>query len=429
MQWLRARLDALRSSFFALPALAVAVAYVAARLLAGVGSWAWVGESTVGNARALLSTVAAATMTFASVAFSVSILVMQQGANQYSPRVVASLTRDPFYRRVIAIVMATFTFCLVTLQRVRGPLTEGGEAVVPSVAVSVSVLLGLIAVLAVVAALNHTSRSMNVSAILGEIVSQSRQNRPDGGPDDLEAGYDPIDALDPAVATAELLARQDGWVQRLDLAALVGLAEPGGTVRVETAAGRYVVSGSVIARIRPAVLDERAEEAARIANRAVLVGPTRSIVQDPSFAVRQLVDVALRALSPGVNDPTTALDAILHLATVLVDHLSGDPPATSYTDAEGRRLELPHAITDAEVADLAFDELRVVAASDPTVIIYLLEMIDTVVGSARRAGQPHWVEPFLIHAARIAQHGAAQAPSEHDRARVEDAYRRRFGDP
>ena len=173
IQQARAVAERLRSSFFVLPAFAVVIAFVTARLLVGVDAGDWVGRSTVDSARNLLSTTAAATITFASVTFSVSLLIMQQGSSQFSPRVIDGLVRDPFNRRVIALVVGTFTYCLVSLQRVRGPLADGGEEVVPEFAVTVGLFLGVLSVLAVVGAINHTSRKMDVSVILGGIVEQA----------------------------------------------------------------------------------------------------------------------------------------------------------------------------------------------------------------------------------------------------------------
>ncbi len=120
------------SNFFFLPAVAVVVAFVAGRTSVGNDAGDWVGESTVGSAREVLSTVAAATITFASIiTFSISRLIVQQASSQFSPRLVQALTRDPFNRRVVALVLATFTYCLVALQRIRGPLSENGEEVTP----------------------------------------------------------------------------------------------------------------------------------------------------------------------------------------------------------------------------------------------------------------------------------------------------------
>ncbi len=131
MAHMRGWADSLRSNFFFLPAVAVVVAFVAGRTSVGIDAGDWVGESTVGSARAVLSTVAAATITFASITFSISLLIVQQASSQFSPRLVQALTRDPFNRRVVALVLATFTYCLVALQRIRGPLSENGEEVTP----------------------------------------------------------------------------------------------------------------------------------------------------------------------------------------------------------------------------------------------------------------------------------------------------------
>ena len=317
----RALVDRLRASLFALPATAVIVAFVAARLLVGVDAGSWVGTSTVDSARAVLSTVAAATITFASVAFSVSVLVIQQGANQYSPRVLHGLVRDPFNRRVIAIVMATFTFCLVTLQRVRTTDVDG-EPLVPQFSVALAVVLGLIAVLSVVAVIHHTARTIDVSVILDGIVEEAGRADPQLPAGDLEPITATLGAV-PRHATALALG-QRGWVRSVDLGALAACLPAESTIRLETGPGRYGIPGMILAHVWPPVED--AETLAEQVNGTIECGPTRTMRHDPSFAVRQLVDVALRALSPGVNDPTTALDAMLHLGAVLFERLIEDPP-------------------------------------------------------------------------------------------------------
>ncbi|MBA3604805.1 MAG: DUF2254 domain-containing protein, partial [Acidimicrobiia bacterium] len=173
VQRLRVLSDTLSANFFVLPAVAVILAFWLGRVAVGFDAGAWVGEATVDSARAVLSTVAAATITFAAISFSVSLLIIQQGSSQFSPRVIHGLTRDPFNRRVIAFVLATFTYCLVVLQRVRGPLEDGGDEVVPSSAVALGVVAGIAAVLAVVGAIHHTSRKMYISEILGGIVNDA----------------------------------------------------------------------------------------------------------------------------------------------------------------------------------------------------------------------------------------------------------------
>ena len=134
--------------------------------------------STVESARALLSTIAGATITFAGIAFSVSLLIIQRASSQYSPRVVHTLFRDPFNKRVMALVIGTFTYCLVVLRSVRSALDDGGDPVIPNVSVAVAVVLGIATVLAIVAFINHSAHAMDVSKILerirGEAIEQIR---------------------------------------------------------------------------------------------------------------------------------------------------------------------------------------------------------------------------------------------------------------
>lgn len=424
MPRLRAVADGLRTSFFFLPAVAVVVGFLAARLLVGVDAGDWVGRSTVDSARTVMSTTAAATMTFTSITFSVSLLIMQQGSSQFSPRVIHGLLRDPFNRRVIAVVMGTFTYCLVTLQRIRGPVAEGGEEVVPELSVVVGLLLGVVAVLSVIAAINHTSQKLDVSVILGDIVEQAT-DVPIA--DRSTADYEAMGAAEhpPFRGFPTTIVRfdTDGWIREIDRARLLRLAEPGGVVRLETDTGRYAIRSTPLCTVWPAVPEDRLDELTRAARGAVRVGPTRTMSEDAGYGVRQLVDVALKALSPGVNDPTTAQDAIFHLATVLVHRLTGPPVPSAYRDDEGRQLLVPHAMTDDELADLAFSELRRTAATDPAVTTYLLQAIGLVVDGVRAEGQGDRVAPLLEQARLIIAHVEGADLLDDDRHALQRTYR------
>jgi uncharacterized membrane protein len=433
VQRARAAAERLHSSFFFLPAVAVVLGFIAARLLVGVQAGDWIGRSTVDSARSVLSTTAAATITFASVAFSVSLLIMQQGSNQFSPRVIHGLVRDPFNRRVIALVVGTFTYCLVSLQRVRGPLAEGGEEVVPDLAVSIGLLLGVLAVLAVVAAINHTSRHMDVSVILGGIVEQSVVTAGEPSTDDrfrVVPSSEVVPVPDSPVTVVRFAddGADDGWVQRIDRRGLLALTDPGSVVWLHTEAGRYAIRSTPLCTIWPVIREHRLDEITDGARRLVRLGATRTMSEDPGYGVRQLVDVALRALSPGVNDPTTAQDAIFHLGTVLVHRLTSDPVPCAYEDDQGRRLYANHALTDDDLAELALAELRTTTSNQPTVAVYLLQMIGQVVDAAIVNGSGGRVDPFREQARLIVATVNAGEALDVDRRRVQHTYDDLFGD-
>ena len=147
---------------------------------------------------------------------------------------------------------------------------------------------------------------------------------------------------------------------------------------------------------------------------------------DAGYGVRQLVDVALRALSPGINDPTTAQDAVLHLSTVLVDRLSSPPVPTAFHDGNDRWVLAPHALTDEDLAELAFAELRRAGAGQPAVAVYLLQSIALVADAARANDVGDRVAPFIAQARLLLDNVDAADLIDHDRVSVHHSYRTLF---
>ena len=457
--WMASLADRLRASFFLLPTVAVVLALgVGTAMLALDESLQdvavdapFVLGSTVDSARAVLSTIAAATISFAGIAFSVSLLVIQLSSTQHSPRVVHTLFRDPFNKRVMALVLGTFTYCLVVLRAVRGPLEKGGEPVVPNVSLSLAVLLGVGAILATVAFINHSAHSMDISVVLervtdGALEQARRAWTPAGEPRPNElvepsgaelraAAVDERNSRAGGIGPGETAAgegdptvarfRRNGWVQALDLGRLEGLVPPRGAIVLLTAAGRYAVQGAPLCSVTGDLQDPDGFEQA--ANHAAVLGNSRTMQQDASYGMRQLSDVALRALSPGVNDPTTAQDAIFHLASVVTELLRRDPPPSVRITDGGGRLVLAEEPSHDELVRSAFAELRRAAAPHPTVCTYLLEALH-LVRSALVHDRLADRAPALEQEARLVVEGSdASSSLPHDRQLVREAYERRFG--
>jgi uncharacterized membrane protein len=187
-----------------------------------------------------------------------------------------------------------------------------------------------------------------------------------------------------------------------------------------------VVEGTTLVSVWPFdALDEPLRGRLR---RSVVIGDARTLGHDPGYGIRQLVDVALRALSPGINDPTTAQDAILHMAALLHAMLARDVPARSHAGPDGRRVLLPQLPSHADLLDLAFAELGLVAAPHPVVCTYLLEAI-WLAGEGLEPGQRRDRDLLVQldgHAARVRDAGSDSGVTERELVRVETAYRERF---
>lgn len=381
------------------------------------------GFSTVDGARAVLTTVGAATIGFAGVAFSVSLLVVQMASSQYSPRVVTGLLRNPFSKRVMGTVIGTFTYCLVVLRAVRSNDNGGGDDVVASLSVTLGLVLGIVAILATIAFINHSAHSMDVSELLqgltDDAVAVVREEWP--GPDDDEPRSEPDDVPDHAHIVRFTTS---GWIQRIELEALALAVPAGTTLHLEVATGRYAVLGTTLCALSPAPDDPGSVE--DTLRNSIHIGPSRTSPQDVGYGIRQLADVALKALSTGVNDPTTAQDAVFHICVILRELLQRRPPPAVIHHDQGRRLVRHHVYTHRELVDLAFDQLRRAAVNDPTVCVYLLESIhllseslDEPTDDARQA---------LFDQARLVVSGCESGHSiAHDVGLVRAAHQKRFG--
>ena len=379
------------------------------------------------SARTVLTTVAGATLTFAGIAFSVSLLLISLASSQYSPRVVHGMFRDPFNKRVMGLVIGTFTYCLVVLRAVRAAVEEAGDAVVPSISILLAVVLGIASILAIVAFINHAAHSMDVSNILRrvteEVLTQASSAWPEPDPESPPGAEQGESPHLPEGAGAVRFATY-GWVQNVDYDALLAVLPPGARVRLETFAGQYAIQNTPICHIFPA--PEDMEDIADAVRAAVMVGETRTLQQDMAYGVRQLSDVALKAMSPGINDPTTAHDAISHLGTVLADLLSRQPPARRLSGQEGLVLLVPHATTHEQLVGLAFDEVRIASAEQPTVLIYLLDVLHHLEQSLAGLHRPSAVLALRSQADLIrAMNETADVP-EPDRERVRVAHARRY---
>ncbi|MCJ7782028.1 MAG: DUF2254 domain-containing protein, partial [Acidimicrobiia bacterium] len=215
-----------------------------------------------------------------------------------------------------------------------------------------------------------------------------------------------------------------GWVQQIDTDALLACLPDGTTVWVHTYPGRYAIPGAQLCALSAVPEDIEATEQAILGT--VSTNNTRTMQQDISFGLRQMADVGLKALSTGINDPTTAQDSIFHSAAVLAELLRRDPPPRELSDDRDRRVVLVEQPDGDDLVRLAFGELRRAAATQPTVCIYLLEALHLLREGLDATGLSSRTA-VLVEQARLVVAGCEAAdllPA--DLADVRRAYDRRF---
>jgi uncharacterized membrane protein len=388
----RALRDRLRESLLFLPLLLLAGGVVVeevAHLVDRHYRVGWLDAFTMAPDAAvtLLSTVAGATITTAGVVFSLLVVSLQLASGQFSPRVLRTFWRDRMGQILIGLLLAAFAFCVLALSQID---TDADRA--PTLTMTCAIILALASILAIVGYLNRITRQQYVGRIMeriqieatdliGDLPYGSRMGR---------RGGEPVSVPDAPDAGAALLVRShtDGWVQQISHQAVLAAVPPGSTVRLETRVGSYLIRDEPLARIWPAPDAGTGRLAARLIGEAVIVGATRTMRQDIDFALRQLNDIGLRALSPAVNDPTTAVEVILRVSSIMRPLLRADLPAQAERDADGRVLLTPWELDHAEYVRHAYGQVRLYAGPHPQVALTLVRVLrmlrDVAAGSGGR---------------------------------------------
>ena len=281
----------------------------------------------------LLSTVAGAMITTVGVVFSLTVVSLQLASDQFSPRVMRSFIRDRLSQGVIGLLVGTFFYCVLTLPNLSGEST----APAPRVSLTVAVALTVVTVVGIIAHHDHLARGLQVGnvartiAVEGEGVVASLGRLHDG----LDRA-DPTDFQSPRDAVL-IESRTSGWISQVGSGRLLRAVPAGTIVRLETRVGAYIHAGEPLVTVWPSP-SPRAQE--RI-DGAIEVTDARTMLQDVDFAIRQLVDIGLRALSPAVNDPTTAVEVILRLGSLLRRLLTAGLAPPAVQDGRGRVLVQP----------------------------------------------------------------------------------------
>ena len=391
VQRLRTHWDYLRTSFWFVPAvmglaalgalwLSLAVEGRLVDLLGTEAPWPlYVGNR--GDARDILSTVLSSMITMASLVFSITMVVLTLAASQFGPRLIRNFMASRQTQFVLGTFVMTIVYCLLALTIVA---RRSEDQSLPSVTVTVAIALAIVSVAFLVLHLHVLARS---------IVSETVIERVGKELDDLLAALPPLDpekpdpprrsdADLPEEGVALLGPETAGYVQAIEIGRLLEVARAADVqVQLRFRAGDYVLEGGHSIGVRPATrLDDRL--AAQI-RRSIVIGAHRTPTQDPDFAIRHQVEIAVRALSPGINDPYTAVSVLNRLSASLARLMRRKLPTGEYRDDDGRVRLLTPAPTYAGMLTAAFGQIRQNGGDKPVIVLYLLQAISRTAEHAR----------------------------------------------
>ena len=344
-----------------------------------LGRFEWFYGSRPDGARALLSTVAGSTITVAGVVFSITLAAVTYASGQYGPRLLSNFTRDRGNQATLGVFIGTFLYCLVVLRTIRSAEeasadTAGAlrEAFVPHIAMFGAMALAVASIGVLIYFVHHVTDAIHINNVIARIgqgliddiardLAEERRDR------DVEE-Y----AAQPDLEVSPVAANRTGYVESLDEEALLAIAtERDAIVQVLPIAGDFIHRGRPVLLVHPPGCD-----GLEACGDFFSVSRKRSPLRDLRFPIDELVELAARALSPGVNDPFTAIACIDWLGAALTD-LSAMPRRSSVLrDEDGRVRVLVRRLGFADYLRSAIGQLRPYAVKDPNARAHLLHMLE-----------------------------------------------------
>ncbi len=393
--------------------------YLAARF---VDQLRWIYAGGPEGARAVLSVVAGSVMSTAGVTFSITITALVLASSQLGPRLLHTFMRDTANQVVLGTFIATFVFCLLVLRTIRG--ADEGGAFVPSLSVTAGVGMGLASLGVLIFFIHHVAVSIQAPNVVADVGRELARQVERAFPAAEGADHVPEPVRLPAdfeARAGSVPSHADGYVQALDEDALARIAERAGMLlRVEARPGQFVAEGTALVRAwPPEALDADGERAIR---RHFVLGTQRTSEQDVEFALDQLVEVAVRAMSAAINDPFTAIACLDWLQAGLCRAARGRTPRPYRTGADGRVCLVYRAgYTFTGLIDAAFNQVRQASGRSPAVMLRLLETIEDVARCT--GGEREEVDTLLRHARMVHRAAVSGDLDPSDRADLDERFR------
>ncbi len=415
----------LRASFWFLPSLIVAFSIVLALALIDLDAsggqdwmdnWPRLFGAGAAGARGMLATIAGSMTTVVGVTFSMTLVALTLASSQYTSRVLRNFMSDRVTQVVLGIFAGIFTYCLIVLRTIR----EGDEGeFIPSLSVACSVIMAIGCIGTLIFFIHHIASSIQASSIIASVTKEALVAVDRIFPEKL--GREPIDdEIDPSLLPLgtrnwqTVLATRNGYLQSVDNKALLSLAQEHKTiVRMDRGIGQFVVQNTPLASLY--LENPPGQDIISELRGSYKIDRYRTVKQDCAFGIRQLVDMALRALSPGINDTTTAVMCVDYLTAILARLVAREIPSTHrYADGELRVIAIGQ--TFASLVAESFDEIRCSAKGNAVILLRMLGSVQTI---SSLTNSPSRRRVLRKQIELIVELAGRSIESPHDRARFD----------
>lgn len=415
----------IKSSLWFLPALltlgGVVLAFVTVwfdqtLLLDARAEVGWLFGGGSEGARGVLESIASTMVTVTALVFSITVVALQLASSQLSPRVLRAFMGDRGNQTVLGFFIGTFTYALLVLRTVRSPLEDSG-GFVPSLSVTVAIILAMVSVGLLIFFVHHAANAMRASVVIDRAAGTTRDLINNLFPEEIGEGVRPSPPAWMETRPAALVCSESsGFLQVINGDSLFDLAERHSLIiRIEPWIGDYILPGETVAAVWPQ--GDQDDEVTAAIRKALVLGPERTLQADVAFGFQQLSDIAIKALSPGINDPTTAEICIDRLGELIVRLANRGKPDEVRSGEDGSVRVVLQGPPFEKLVDRALDPIRHYGAGDPNVTAHLLDVLGRV---APLVPAEHCAT-ITMQASRIQSSALAALPLPEDRSRVAQA--------
>jgi uncharacterized membrane protein len=329
-------------------------------------------------AQVILAGIAASIMTVVSIVFAILLMTLTLASMQFSPRIIVSFSRDRVTQWTLGIFLGTFLYCMAALPAARSL----PHPFAPVATVLGAMVLALICVGLLLFFIHHISQAISVNHIVDRIAEETEAMIDDlmPWPHLLDHHVKDAEPLRPNPSEVAVLSHDSGYIRFVDTRRLIALAKQYHvTIRVLRRVGHFVPAGIPLMMVSKG--NRLSPEGTAELLAAFDLGPTRTLQQDVEFGVLQIVDVALKAISPAVNDPTTAINCIDQLSRILIRFASREPPEDLLYDPPGIVRASIGWIHFERLLDAALEQIRMYSKTDVAVSLRLLRALGDVAAS------------------------------------------------
>jgi len=342
----------------------------------------WIYNGGVQGARTILSIIAGSMITVAGVSFSIIIVALTLASSQFGPRLLDNFMKDTGNQMVLGTFIGTFVYCLMILSSI-GDVIEKAE--LPNISITFAIALSLASIGVFIFFVHHASSSIQAENVISKVYFELEEAVDRLYPEKL--GQELQKAGDSEVKEEELdnfrknsspvTARISGYIQAVETESLLKIAKQYDSIlTLQYRPGDFVVKGSILVTVWPE--DSKNKEIDKKINDAFILGRKRTLQQDPEFAVDQLVEIAVRSLSPGINDPFTAISCIDRLGAALSQLAQRKFPSPYRYDEKQQLRVIADSTTFTGLVDTAFRQIRQYGKTSVAVTVRLLEAIEIV---------------------------------------------------